>query len=123
MNKGIIKRLFSIANTASKLTRKDLVRREAQVGKQLFGTIPAGQNREFFYLGDHTWVWHEAWRNADGKPVNLTTRYEVHTDRIVKVQDGQPNRLVEPAEATNLLRAIQWYYHYVSQSIYAVAQS
>ena len=102
-----------------KLTERELIRMESQIGSQLFGPIPKGHRREFFCLDEHTWIWHEEWTDAQTKKeYTITTRYEIRGDSIVKVQDTQPYQRVEGEEARNLIMAMRLYYEKVTRSIY-----
>jgi hypothetical protein len=102
-----------------KLTTRDLIRMESKIGSQLFGPIPAGHRREFFCLDEQTWVWYEEWIDeATGRRQELTTRYELHPNGILKVQDGQPYMVVEGEELRNLAIAIRMYYQQTMQDIY-----
>lgn len=100
------------------LTERDLIRMESQIGAKLFGAVPAGHRREFFCLDEHTWVWYEEWLDESKKKQSITTRYEVHENGILKVQDGQPYQVVEGEELRNLVTAIQLYYEQVVRHIY-----
>jgi hypothetical protein len=100
------------------LTRRDLIRMESAIGASLFGQLPAGHRREFFYLDNNTWVWYEEWIDTTGKRRELTTRYEVHENGVLKVQDGQPYVVVEGEELRNLLIAIRLYHQRTSVEIY-----
>lgn len=102
----------------AKLTRRDLIRMESKIGAQLFGPIPKGHRREFFCLDEHTWIWYEEWTDDKGKPQSITTRYEVHPNNILKVQDGQPYQVVEGAELENLSTATSLYREQVIRGIY-----
>lgn len=99
-------------------TRRDLIRMESKIGAQLFGPVPAGHRREFFYLDNNTWVWYEEWMDEAGKRRELTTRYEIHQSGVLKVQDGQPYAVVEGNELRNLQQAIKLYYQRTSREIY-----
>ncbi len=101
-----------------KVTRRDLIRMESKIGAQLFGPIPAGHRREFFCLDDNTWVWYEEWVDKQGRRRELTTRYEVHPNGVLKVQDGQPYSVVEGDELRNLAIATDLYYQRVAREIY-----
>lgn len=120
MNKSFISKFIGQV-WPKKLTQRELIRRESELGKQLFGPIPEGHERNFFCLDDHTWVWHETWKDEAGRLQDVTTRYEVHQDRIIKIQNGQPNRLVGAEEAYRLAQATKWYYHLVSQHVYGLS--
>jgi hypothetical protein len=100
-----------------KLTRRDLIRLESQIGAQLFGPVPAGHRREFFCLDDNTWIWYECWIEK-GKQLEVTTRYEVHPNGVLKVQDGQPYVVVEGEELQNLALAARLYHDRVAQEVY-----
>jgi hypothetical protein len=101
------------------MTERDLIRLESEIGRDLFGPIPAGHRREFFCLDDHTWIWHEEWIDAaTGKLKALTTRYEVHPNGILKVQEGQPYKFVEGQELQNLAVATRLYHEHVMRGIY-----
>lgn len=102
-----------------RFTRRDLIRMESRIGGQLFGPVPKGHRREFFCLDRHTWVWYEEWTDAaTRKKVSTTTRYEVHDNGILKVQQGQPYKFVEGEELSNLVWAMHLYYEEVVRNIY-----
>lgn len=98
---------------------KQLIRKEAAIGARVFGEPPKGRHRDFFYYGNNTWIWHEAWKDEYGRSMSVTTRYEVYPDHIIKVQDGQPHHRVDPTEYQNLLAAMNRYYQLVKQELYA----
>lgn len=102
-----------------RFTRRDLIRMESRIGGQLFGPVPKGHRREFFCLDRHTWVWYEEWVDpTTRKRVSTTTRYEVHDNGVLKVQEGQPYKFVEGQELTNLVWAMHLYYEEVARNIY-----
>ncbi len=105
------------ANREAELYR-NLIRHEARIGGRVFGPIPTGHRREFFCLDEHTWVWHEEWRDEKGQPRVRTTRYDVRPDSILKSQNGQYQQ-VAPQEAARLRQAAQKYLSQVRQEIYA----
>lgn len=100
-----------------KITRREIIQRESHIGGHLFGSIPAGHHRQFFNLDRNTWVWYEEWEVA-GKYENRTTRYEIHENGILKVQDGAQYYYIEGNELANLLTAIRMYYEKVSREVY-----
>ncbi len=87
-----------------------LLKREAEIGGQLFGPISEGQRRQFFCLDTGTWIWYEEWRDEHGERQFITTRYEIRQEGITKLQDGQAayQRLTLP-EARHLYKAIKLY--------------
>lgn len=100
-------------------TERDLIRLESKIGRELFGPIPSGNRREFFCLDEHTWIWHEEWTDANtNEPMQLTTRYEIHDNGILKVQDGRPYTFVEGQELDYLTLAIKLYYERVAREVY-----
>lgn len=102
----------------NRLTERQLIEQESEIGGQLFGPIPDGHSRDFFCLDERTWVWHEAWRNADNKRQMLTTRYETQPKGILKVQDGKSYKFIDGEELANFAVAVQLYYEQVMREIY-----
>lgn len=100
------------------LTERELIRREAKIGSEIFGPIPAGHRREFFCLDRNTWVWHEEWIDQNGKRQDMTTRYEIRGSRMIKAQQGRPYQEVTGNEAQHLLEAIEIYYQRVMEEVY-----
>lgn len=120
-----MKRINSFFGISQQLTNRrqtyrDLIRKEAQIGGELFGPVPRGHRREFFCLDERTWVWHEEWIDSAHRPHSKTTRYEVHSDRVLKVQNGEYYQL-ESDEALNLYRAAQLYNQRVRTELYSQA--
>ncbi len=103
-----------------KLTTRELIEMEAEIGGKLFGPIPAGHRREFFCLDDHTWVWHEEWLDETGQRQVTSTRYEVHANGILKAQDGRVYKFIEGEELVNLTVAVRLYYEAIARGIYQV---
>lgn len=101
-----------------KLTERELIELEAEIGGQLFGPIPAGHRREFFCLDEHTWIWHEEGVDANGQQRVSSTRYEIHDNGILKAQDGKVYKFLEGEELRNLTLAIRLYYEAVARGIY-----
>ena len=99
---------------------RELIRREAAVGGKLFGPIPAGHTRQFFCLDEHSWVWHEEWIDENGQRQNLTTRYEVRPNGVLKTQGNQPYHYVTLEEQRNLTAAIEMYTPNVLHEVYGV---
>lgn len=88
---------------------KAMLHYEAKVGGQLFGPIPEQSRREFFCLDEHTWVWHEEWKDEDGKYQMMTTRYDVRPSGIVKSQGGRHYQALGREETRNICQAIRLY--------------
>lgn len=88
---------------------RELIRREAKIGGQLFGAVTKGGRREFFCLDEHTWVWHEEWVENNGHRRTLTTRYDVRPHGILKAQDNQPYQPLSREEAVRFHQAVHKY--------------
>lgn len=101
---------------------RDLIRREATIGGQLFGPIPVNGRREFFCLDEHTWVWHEEWTDQQGQHHAITTRYDVRPHGVFKAQDGQPYRPVTKEEARHLRQAAILYNKKVRAAVYGLPE-
>jgi hypothetical protein len=101
-----------------KLTERELIELEAEIGGKLFGPIPAGHRREFFCLDEHTWVWHEEWNDENGQRQISSTRYEVHQNGVLKAQNGTVYKFIDGDELRNLSVAVQLYYEAVTRDIY-----
>jgi len=86
-----------------------LLRQEAKMGGQLFGAVPANHRREFFCLDEHTWVWHEEWKDVEGVTQALTTRYDIRPNGIVKSQGSNAYQMVEGDELRNFYLATLLY--------------
>lgn len=101
-----------------KLTERQLIELESEIGRELFGPIPDGHHRDFFCLDKHTWVWHEQWKDLDNKPQSSTTRYEVQPNGILKIQTGRVYKYIEGEELENLAIAARMYYERTMREIY-----
>jgi hypothetical protein len=86
-----------------------LIRRQANMGGKLFGSIPKGHQRQFFCLDERTWVWHEEWQENGIRKI-VTTRYKIRRTGIIKSQNDQAYTLIAPRESLNLYKAITLYY-------------
>lgn len=98
---------------------RNLIRREAKIGGELFGPVPEGTKREFFCLDKHTWIWHEEWLDDKGQKQIKTTRYDIRPTGILKAQDGRSYNLVTVEEAERLLEAAKVYERRIRDELYA----
>jgi hypothetical protein len=115
--------LFSgFINQAERRAReyRELIRREAKIGGDLFGPIPKGGRREFFCLDRHTWIWHEEWTDENGKHRAVTTRYDVRPTGTLKAQDGHPYQRLSYQEAKHFYKAVKMYNERVQRDMYGV---
>ena len=106
------------SSTSKKVTERELIQLESNIGKELFGAVPAGHRREFFCLDEKTCVWYEEYKDENGKVASHTTRYEIQDDKVLKAQDGAKYSYLEGAELKNLLTAISLYYERVMRTVY-----
>ena len=88
---------------------KALIHHDAKLGGQLFGPIAEGHRREFFCLDQHTWVWHEEWKDEHSAWQTMTTRYDVRPGGILKSQAGQSYTRLGREELVNFYRAVKLY--------------
>ena len=104
-----------------KLTERELLQLESEIGAKLFGETPAGHRREFFCLDAKTWIWYEEWIDKETKQRRqTTTRYEVHDKGILKVMEGARYSFIEGAELENLVLATRMYYEQVARGVYKI---
>lgn len=116
-------RLFTGSENAANMfnprpTERQLVQQESEIGGKLFGAIPENHHRQFFNLDEKTWVWYEESADAKGTKESTTTRYEVHENGILKVQDNAPYYFIEGQEFLNFFTAGEMYYQNVAREIY-----
>jgi hypothetical protein len=100
------------ASSAKRQARIDdsLLHFEAKLGGQLFGKLPAGADRQFFVLDNHTFVWHEAWTDQSGHKKSVTTRYIIRPGgHLVKTTGDGEYRAVSDLEARRLLKTAKAY--------------
>ena len=103
----------------SKLTERELIQLESDIGAQLFGAVPKDHRREFFNLDLSTWIWYEEWvDHSTGQRKSTTIRYEIHDNGILKVQEAARYRFIEGQELDNFMTAIHLYYERVAREVY-----
>lgn len=100
------------------LTQRELIQRESEIGRQLFGPVDKGRRREFFNTDPHIWIWHEGWRDDAGKPQQITVKYEVRDDAVWKALPGLRYEKVEGTELTHLHTAVGIYFERVMREVY-----
>ncbi|MFZ1242613.1 MAG: hypothetical protein WAQ22_00525 [Candidatus Saccharimonas sp.] len=103
-----------------KLSERELITLESEVGAQLFGTIPKGRRREFFCLDATTWIWYEEWIDEKRKTQSSTVRYEVGEKGILKVQEGARYSYLEGKELQDFALATRLYYEQVARNVYRI---
>lgn len=109
------------ANKKAQLER-NLMKREARLGATLFGKVPEGHIREFFYLGDNTWVWDEQWVDQARKTAHqLHVRYEFQPRGVLKTVNGASYGYLQGKELENLIKTIYTYGQRVDAEIYSAS--
>lgn len=101
-----------------KLTKRQMIQMESEIGGTLFGPVPKGHRREFFNLDPDTWIWHEEWTDRAGKRRMSTTRYEIHDNGVLKAQEGARYSFIEGEELENFMISTRVYYERVAREIY-----
>lgn len=102
-----------------KLTERELIQLESEIGATLFGKVVPGYRREFFCLDENTWIWHEEGKNSTtGKTQRHTIRYEVHDNGVLKVQDGPRYAFIDGTELDNFVAATKLYHEQVARHVY-----
>lgn len=106
---------------AGKITERELLQQESEIGSKLFGEIPAGHRREFFCLDETTWIWYEEWIDPQTKKMRSeTTRYEIHDNGVLKVLEGARYAFIQGTELDNFVLATRLYYEQVARKVYGV---
>jgi hypothetical protein len=108
-----------VAKELKKLTERQLIQLESELGRDIFGPIPKGHTREFFCLDAHTWIWFEEWIDEETrkKKSNLI-RYEIHDNGILKSQNGASYSFIDDEELQNLAVATRIYYERAAREVY-----
>lgn len=96
----------------------DLINAESEIGRTIFGPIPAGHQREFFKHRNNVWIWHEEWTDSLGNPQDITIRYEVNPSGVYKKVAGKNYEKVEGAELDNFRNATKRYLELVKSKLY-----
>ena len=103
----------------SKLTYADLINAESELGRTLFGPIPAGHQREFFTSKKNVWFWHENWIDQTGLPHEMTIRYEVRPTGVYKrFNNACEYQKIEGAELDNFRKAAASYLSLIKTKLY-----
>ncbi len=97
---------------------RNLIRREAKIGGELFGPMQPGMRREFFCLDEHTIVFHEEWTAPNGQPQLKTIRYDVRPSGVLKMANNGYYQAVDKAEIKKLLQAVRLYKVRTHQELY-----
>lgn len=92
---------------------RDLIRRESEIGRTVFGPVPYGVRRDFFCLDVNTWIWHE-----EKEGTKTITRYKIQQNEIIKsVNNGQYERL-SLEEVRRFVTATKTYTARINRDLY-----
>lgn len=115
-----ISQIWANSGYSGRLTYDDLVNAESEIGRTLFGPIPAGYQREFFEHRKNVWIWHESYVDAAGVAHEMTVRYEVRPNGVFKKVSGvEPLIRLQGAELDNFREAARRYLALVKQKLYS----
>ena len=98
-------------------TLEDKINAESELGRTIFGPIPAGHQREFFEHKKNLWIWHESWFDS-GVHHEITLRYEVRPDGVFKKMNNSPYYKLKGAELQNFLSATRKYLELIKTNLY-----
>lgn len=98
---------------------QDLMRKELEVTRGMFGALKEGTKRDFFCLDEHTWIWYEEWVDEQGRRRQMTTRYMIRPHEVVKSQNGGAYKRLSDKELLSFQAAVQTYANTTKQRLYA----
>lgn len=98
---------------------QDLMRKELEVTRGMFGALKSGSKRDFFCLDEHTWIWYEEWIDEQGHRRQMTTRYMIRPSEVVKSQNGGAYKRLSDKELLSFQSAVKTYNATIRQSLYA----
>ena len=104
---------------SSTMTYADLINAESELGRTLFGPIPAGHQREFFEHKKNVWIWHDGWLDENGGAQGITIRYEVKPEGVFKKYPGSAYVKLEGEELDNFRRAARMYLDLIKTKLYS----
>jgi hypothetical protein len=115
----IITKLLDLAikSKTPRLSEADLINAESELGRTLFGPIPAGHQREFFHHKNNVWIWHESWLE-NNQAVDTTIRYEVRPHGVFKKIGDGPYVHIVGAELNNFRTATRAYLSLIKTHLY-----
>lgn len=99
---------------------RDLLKREAEIGGEIFGPLPKGTSRKFFRLEKNTWIWVENWQE-NGKNRSKTTKYLIKPTEVIKSVNGGHYERTSLQEAKNFEQAVHSYIEQVDKKMYGNA--
>ncbi len=98
-------------------TLEDKINAESELGRTIFGPIPAGHQREFFEHRKNLWIWHESWTDC-GVQKEITLRYEVRPNGVFKKTNNSAYYKLQGAELNNFIQATHKYLELIKSELY-----
>jgi hypothetical protein len=114
----LIKLANHSARTNNGFTYEELVNKESELGRTLFGPIPEGHQREFFEYRKNIWIWHESYMGAHGVMQEMTVRYEVRPNGVFKRPGNGNYRKIDGTELDNFRKAARMYLDLIKTRLY-----
>ena len=109
---------FSLGRKKKLRSLEDKINAESELGRTIFGPIPAGHQREFFEHKKNLWIWHESWDEL-GVRKEITIRYEVRPNGVFKKTNNSPYLKLEGAELANFRIAVKKYIDLIKTNLYS----
>lgn len=119
----VLPKSFNVGLPLKRMSERELIQLESEIGAEIFGQVPEGHRREFFNLDPSTWIWYDEWTevSADKRSKqhkSVTIRYEVHENGVLKVLEGSRYDFIEGVELQNFVTAVGIYYERVCREVY-----
>ena len=116
-----ILKLSKKERNSTRVSTRELIQRESNLARGIFGKLPSDvARREFFNLDPDTWIWHEEVKDSFGAKREVTTRYELKPQGVLKIQPGPHYSYIDGQELQNFYNAVNTYYDCVTREIYKV---
>lgn len=103
---------------SNKPSYDDLINIESNLGRTLFGPVPAGHQREFFASKPGVWIWYDKWEDITGVMHEMTIRYEVRSNGVFKKTPDGSFSQIKGAELDNFVNAARRYFDLVKTQLY-----
>lgn len=117
-SRSVILPKVDVTRPLKRLSERQLIQLESEIGAEIFGVVPQNHRREFFNLDPSTWIWYDEWMDEQNHKKSVTIRYEIHENGILKVREGARYDFIEDAELQNFVAAVNMYYERVCREVY-----
>lgn len=103
---------------SNKISYEELVEFESELGRMVFGPVPANGQREFFKDRGNVWIWYEKFTDNAGKVQEITVRYDVRPYGVFKKTSGGKFEKLQNEELNNFRAALNTYSQLVKSRLY-----